>query len=99
MQYEKQKSDCAIYAQRNGGSVADVLRTSGRQGAVVISKDGRVLYDPFVIEPIKEVITKEPKTEMKQAVEERVQEEVKVEAPAAAAPKPAPRKKAPAKKK
>ena len=51
MDYEKQKADCAGYAQNNGGTVADVLRTSGRKGAAVISKDGRILYDPFVMEP------------------------------------------------
>lgn len=79
MQYEQQKNACAEYAQRNGGSVADVLRVSGRMGAVVLSKDGRTIYDPFVIEPIKEVITAEPMKEM--------------EKPAAPKKKPAPRKK------
>lgn len=100
MQYEKQKAACADYAQRNGGSVADVLRVSGRKGAVVVSKDGRTIYDPFVIEPIKEVITKEPMKEMKNAIKERVTEEVKLEATAPAVPaaplaprrKPAPKK-------
>ena len=97
MQYENQKSACADYAQRNGGSVADVLRVSGRKGAVVLSKDGRTIYDPFVIEPIAEVITKEPMKEMEKTVEERVKEEVVVElAPAEEA---APKKKAPARKK
>lgn len=100
MQYENQKAACADYAQRNGGSVADVLRNSGQKGAVILSKDGRVLYDPFVIDPIKEVITAEPMKEMEKAVEQRVKGEVKVEseAPAqaeSASPKkkPAPRKK------
>ena len=74
MQYEQQKAACAEYAQQNGGSVADVLRVSGRKGAVVLSKDGRTIYDPFVIEPIKE----------------RVQEEVKIELPAPAPKKKAP---------
>lgn len=97
MQYENQKSACADYAQRNGGSVADVLRVSGRKGAVVLSKDGRTIYDPFVIEPIAEVITKEPMKEMEKAVEERVKEEVVVEA--APAEEAAPKKKAPARKK
>lgn len=68
MDYEKQKADCAGYAQNNGGTVADVLRTSGRKGAAVISKDGRILYDPFVMEPVKEVITKEPMTEMEEGL-------------------------------
>ena len=100
MQYENQKAACADYAQRNGGSVADVLRNSGQKGAIILSKDGRVLYDPFVIDPIKEVITAEPMKEMEKAVEQRVEGEVKVEfeAPAQAEPaapkkKPAPRKK------
>ena len=100
MQYENQKAACADYAQRNGGSVADVLRNSGQKGSVILSKDGRVLYDPFVIDPIKEVITAEPMKEMEKAVEQRVEGEVKVEfgAPAQAEPaapkkKPAPRKK------
>ena len=100
MQYENQKAACADYAQRNGGSVADVLRNSGQKGAVILSKDGRVLYDPFVIDPIKEVITAESMKEMEKAVEQRVEGEVKVEseAPAQAEPaapkkKPAPRKK------
>lgn len=100
MQYENQKAACADYAQRNGGSVADVLRNSGQKGAVILSKDGRVLYDPFVIDPIKEVITAEPMKEMEKAVEQRAEGEVKVEfeAPAQAEPtapkkKPAPRKK------
>lgn len=102
MQYENQKAACADYAQRNGGSVADVLRSSGQKGAVILSKDGRVLYDPFVIDPIKEVITAEPMKEMEKAVEQRVQGEVKVEAaaPAEAEPAPAQKKKpAPRKKK
>lgn len=60
MNYEKQKAACASYAQRNGGSVADVLRTSGRRGAVVVSKDGRPVFDPFVIEPIAELLTGTP---------------------------------------
>ena len=100
MQYENQKAACADYAQRNGGSVADVLRNSGQKGAVILSKDGRVLYDPFVIDPIKEVITAEPMKEMEKAIEQRVEGEVKIEseAPAQAEPaapkkKPAPRKK------
>lgn len=94
MQYEQQKAACAEYAQQNGGSVADVLRVSGRKGAVVLSKDGRTIYDPFVIEPIKEVFTAEPMKEMESAVKERVQEEVRVELPAAAPKKKAaPRKK------
>ena len=100
MQYENQKAACADYAQRNGGSVADVLRNSGQKGSVILSKDGRVIYDPFVIDPIKEVITAEPMKEMEKAVEQRVEGEVKVEseAPAQAEPaapkkKPAPRKK------
>ena len=94
MQYEKQKEACAEYAQRNGGSVADVLRISGRKGAVVLSKDGRTIFDPFVIEPIAGVITAEPMKEMETAVKERVNEEVKVELPAAEPKKKAaPRKK------
>jgi hypothetical protein len=94
MQYEKQKEACAEYAQRNGGSVADVLRISGRKGAVVLSKDGRTIFDPFVIEPIAEVITAKPMKEMENAVKERVNEEVKVELPAAEPKKKtAPRKK------
>ena len=97
MQYESQKDACAEYAQRNGGSVADVLRVSGRKGAVVVSKDGRTIYDPFVIEPIKEVITDKPMKEMEKAVEERVKEEVSLEAQAPA--EAATKKKAPARKK
>jgi hypothetical protein len=94
MQYENQKAACADYAQRNGGSVADVLRISGRKGAVVLSKDGRTIFDPFVIEPIAEVITAKPMKEMENAVKERVNEEVKVELPAAEPKKKtAPRKK------
>lgn len=95
MQYEQQKTACAEYAQQNGGSVADVLRVSGRKGSVVLSKDGRTIYDPFVIEPIKEVITAEPMKEMEKAIKERVQEEVEaeIEKPAAPKKKPAPRKK------
>ena len=93
MQYEQQKATCAEYAQRNGGTVADVLRVSGRTGAVVLSKDGRTIFDPFVIEPIKDVITKEPMKEMEAAVKERVTEEVKAELA------PAPKKKAPARRK
>lgn len=85
MQYEQQKAACAEYAQQNGGSVADVLRVSGRKGAVVLSRDGRTIFDPFVIEPIKEVVV-EPKVETPV-------EEVKVEKPAAPKKKPAPRKK------
>lgn len=83
MDYEKQKAECAEYAQKNGGTVADVLRTSERKGAAVISKDGRILYDPFVMEPVKEVITKEPMTEMKEGIKERAQGEIaaKVETP------------------
>lgn len=84
MQYEQQKAACAEYAQQNGGSVADVLRESGRKGAVVLSKDGRTIFDPFVIEPISEVMTAEPMKEMETAVKERVDEEVKIELPAAA---------------
>jgi hypothetical protein len=94
MQYEQQKAACAEYAQQNGGSVADVLRVSGRKGAVVLSKDGRTIYDPFVIEPIKEVFTAEPMKEMESAVKERVQEEVRIEIPAQA-----PKKKAATRKK
>lgn len=97
MQYENQKSACVDYAQRNGGSVADVLRVSGRKGAVVLSKDGRTIYDPFVIEPIAEVITKDPTKEMEKAVEERVKEKVAEEA--AKAEEAAPKKKAPVRKK
>ena len=70
MQYEKQKAACAEYAQQNGGSVADVLRINGNRGAVVQSKDGRTIFDPFVIEPIKEVMTAEPMKEMETAVKE-----------------------------
>lgn len=100
MQYENQKVACADYAQRNGGSVADVLRNSGQKGAVILSKDGRVLYDPFVIDPIKEVITAEPMREMEKAVEQRVEGEVKVETAAPDEAEPAPKKKpAPRKKK
>lgn len=86
MQYENQKAACDEYAQHNGGIVADVLRVSGRKGAVVLSKDGRTIYDPFVIEAIKEVITEKP-------VKEEVKTEVKAE------DKPAPKKKTPARKK
>lgn len=94
MQYEQQKAACAEYAQQNGGSVADVLRVNGNKGAVVLSKDGRTVFDPFVIEPIKEVFTAEPMKEMETAVKERVDEEVKIELPAAEPKKkPAPRKK------
>ena len=94
MQYEKQKEACAKYAQCNGGSVADVLRVNGNKGAVVLSKDGRTIFDPFVIEPISEVMTAEPMKEMETAVKERVDEEVKIELPAAAPKKKAaPRKK------
>ena len=67
MQYEKQKEACAKYAQKNGGSVADVLRVSGRKGAVVLSKDGRTIYDPFVVEPIADVITAQPAGEKEAA--------------------------------
>lgn len=83
MDYEKQKSVCAEYAQGNGGSVADVVRISGRKGAVVLSKDGRVLYDPFVLEPVKEVITKEPQTKVEEGINNRPQGEIsaKVDAP------------------
>lgn len=84
MQYEKQKEACVEYAQHNGGSVADVLRVNGNKGAVVLSKDGRTIFDPFVIEPISEVITAKPMKEMETAVKERVKEEVKIEFPAAA---------------
>lgn len=94
MQYEKQKAACAEYAQRNGGSVADVLRTNGHKGAVVLSKDGRTIYDPFVIEPIAEVIPAE--AEPAQKVETPVEPEAG-EKPAGA--EPAPKKKAPARKK
>lgn len=94
MQYEQQKAACAEYAQQNGGSVADVLRVNGNKGAVVLSKDGRTVFDPFVIEPIKEVFTAEPMKEMEEAVKERVTKEVKFELPAAEPKKkPAPRKK------
>ena len=94
MQYEKQKAACEEYAQKGNGVVADVLRVSGRKGAVVLSKDGRTIYDPFVMEPIKEVITAEPMKEMKNAVKDRVDEDVTLEA------KPVvPKKKAPARKK
>ena len=100
MQYEQQKASCAEYAQKNGGSVADVLRVNGNKGAVVVSKDGRTIYDPFVIEPIKDVNTAKPEKTMEKAVKERVTEEVKLEADAPVAPaapaaprrKPAPRK-------
>lgn len=96
MNYENQKAACEDYAKRNGGSVADVLRTNGHKGAVVLSKDGRTIYDPFVIEPIAEVITAGPMKEMEKAIKERVNEEVVLEAePVALAPK----KKAPARKK
>lgn len=70
MQYEKQKEASAKYAQKNGGSVADVLRVSGRKGAVVLSKDGRTIYDPFVVEPIAEVITAQPAGEKEAAAPE-----------------------------
>ena len=96
MQYEQQKAACAEYAHQNGGSVADVLRVNGNKGAVVVSKDGRTIFDPFVIEPIKDVFTAEPMKEMEEAVKERVTEEVKAELPAAVPEprkKPAPRKK------
>lgn len=76
MNYEKQKTVCADYAQENGGTVADVLRTSGRKGAAVISKDGRILYDPFVMEPVREVITKEPMTKMEEGIDRRPQGEI-----------------------
>lgn len=89
MQYENQKAACAEYAQRNGGSVADVLRTSGRKGAVVLSKDGRTIFDPFVIEPIQEIITEDPIKEVENTVKEKQEEVPGVEAPAEkpAAPK------------
>lgn len=87
MQYENQKAACAEYAKRNGGDVADVLRVSGRKDAVVVSKDGRVLYDPFVIEPIREVVTNKPLTEM---------EEIRAQVEA---PKPAQRRKSGSRKK
>ena len=96
MQYENQKAACADYAKRNGGTVANVLRISNRKGAAVLSKDGRILYDPFVIEPIAEVITAEPMKEMENAIKERVNEEVVLEAEPVA---PAPKKKARARKK
>lgn len=92
MDYEKQKADCAGYAQNNGGTVADVLRTSGRKGAAVISKDGRILYDPFVLEPVKEVITKEPLTKMADSIKERPQGEVST---VLEAPKPTAQRKKP----
>lgn len=76
MDCEKQKAACAEYAQSNGGSIVEVARTSGRKGAVVLSKDGRVLYDPFVMEPVKEVITKEPMTEMEEGLKGCTQGEV-----------------------
>lgn len=67
MKYEDQKVACARYAQKNGGSVADVIRVSGRRGAVVLSMDGRTIYDPFVVEPIAEVITAQPAGEKEAA--------------------------------
>ena len=94
MQYETQKAACEEYAQQNGYSVADVIRVSGRKGAVVLSKDGRTIFDPFVIEPIAEVITAKPTEELKKEIKERVDEEVK--------PKiqdPAPKRKTPVRKK
>ena len=94
MQYEKQKAACEEYAQQNGYSVADVIRVSGRKGAVVLSKDGRTIFDPFVIEPISEVITAKPMTQMKEAVKDRVDEEVKLEVQ-----DPAPKRKAPVRRK
>lgn len=96
MDYEKQKADCAGYAQNNGGTVADVLRTSGRKGAAVISKDGRILYDPFVMEPVKEVITKEPMTEFEKGIRNRAQGEITAEVEA---PKHSQKKKSGTKKK
>lgn len=92
MQYEQQKNACAEYAQRNGGSVADVLRVSGRKGAVVLSKDGRTIYDPFVIEPIQEVIGAENVKKTPATGEHTAP------APAGQAD-PAPKKKAPSRKK
>lgn len=92
MDWEKQKAVCAEYAQKNGGSVADVIRTSGRKGAVIISKDGRILYDPFVLEQVKEVIAKEPLTKMADSIKERPQGEVST---VLEAPKPAAQRKKP----
>lgn len=92
MQYEKQKAACAEYAQQNGGSVADVLRVSGRKGAVVVSKDGRTIFDPFVIEPIADIITAKPMQESNKAVKERIQEEVNIEMETPARPAPAQRR-------
>ena len=90
MNYENQKSACEDYAKRNGGSVADVLRVSGRKGAAVLSKDGRILYDPFVTEPVKEAIVADAKPKDIEPAEGEINAEVT---------KPAPKKKAQAKKK
>lgn len=96
MNYENQKAACEDYAKRNGGTVADVLRTSERKGAAVISKDGRILYDPFVMEPVKEVITKEPMTDMEEGIKERPQGEITSDVEA---PKPAQKKRTGSRKK
>lgn len=80
MEYEKQKRLCANYAQENGGAVSDVVRVSGRKGAVVLSKDGRVIYDPFIVEAIASVVAKEPeKPEQKPAVEPEPEPEPVIE--------------------
>ena len=93
MQYERQKEACAEYAQRNGGSVADVLRVSGRKGAVVLSKDGRTIFDPFVIEPIGEIIPNEPVHETEKVVKEEVEEEANLDIRSQSAKKKSPARK------
>lgn len=90
MNYENQKAACEDYAKRNGGTVADVLRISNRKGAAVLSKDGRILYDPFVTEPVKEAIVVDAEPEAIEPAEGEINAENT---------KPAPKKKAPAKKK
>lgn len=57
MEYEKQKKLCDEYAQKNGGAAIDVRRISGRIGSVVVSKDDRIVYDPFIAEPIAAIKT------------------------------------------
>lgn len=89
MKYEQQKEACAKYAQQEGQTVADVIRVSGNKGAVVLSKDGRTIFDPFVIDAIKEVIL-EPKVE---PLVEPLQEGVKKGPHAAPKRRPAQRKK------
>ena len=93
MKYEQQKEACEKYAQQEGRTVADVIRVSGNRGAVVLSKDGRTIFDPFVIDAIKEVVV-EPKVEpIVEPRQEPPVEGVKVEKPAAPKKKPTQRRK------